>query len=858
MKLQFIDYGHNSDLPAHVREAIPDEHMQSIFRTVLNSHLRDGKSEMHAYLKSYRALQDMGFERTDGKWGVKKDSPTVSDVHIDVPLGSKKKKPEEKDDPGTVDLREADEEKVKKIIREESGKWHVYSEDGSKHLGGPYETKAEAVERLRQVEGHKSKVAKRISGSSDISLNSKGKALADKLGQRLRDKGGLDILYSSPLPRATETADAIANASNKELKRADPVAALQPWHLGDIEGQEPAEVKDLLKHYIEHPDEVPPGKGADGEKAESFNAAKKRQLDFLSGVYKDFDNDPTMKLGVVMHSRGMQLLQSWVDAGCPEDYDLDFEDLLQPDDPDHADALRWYKEKIKEVDLDSDDPLKPGVYPILHSLTDDDGDSGNPDLEKQEPVKTTKYLPPVEVFKAAKSAYDQGTAVLDITSALAEGQGLGEAEIRKIAEHFADSSAATEPELTHDAWGGKYAQKWAQRVIRKLEKGEQNDVGNSDLHSGVPPAGGPGVLGSQPVADTGTNPQSGVRGSGGSSDSADCVLPAAAGGGLAAQVEKQNGDGVMLAFWPPEDVAQKLAAADGEPANELHVTLAYFGKLGDIGTEALPALEQAVRYFASTHAPVQATLGGLGRFPATPQSDARDVVYLGVHADGIQKFRQDLVDCCATAGLAPKNDFGYNPHMTLVYVNPHAPHLLKTPESLPVTFDKVTLSIGSAKQEFPLTGQPIETTKRDFEIEGTIIKVDVAKHLVFGWFSIVEVDGRQVADTQDDIIQEATLEDTAYDFVLNARVGGEMHQHNGNDEVRGVGRLVESVVFTKEKQQAMLLSLREQGIQADLDLHCVAWWGGMKVEEASTWENVTTGKLLAWSIGGRGKRAAIS
>ena len=30
--------------------------------------------------------------------------------------------------------------------------WHVLSKDGSKHLGGPYKTKGEAVERLRQVE----------------------------------------------------------------------------------------------------------------------------------------------------------------------------------------------------------------------------------------------------------------------------------------------------------------------------------------------------------------------------------------------------------------------------------------------------------------------------------------------------------------------------------------------------------------------------------------------------------------------------------------------------------------------------------------------------------------------------------
>lgn len=50
------------------------------------------------------------------------------------------------------------------MIREEDGKYHVYSEDGEKHLGGPYATKDEALQRLRQVEyfkGHSKKSGKK-------------------------------------------------------------------------------------------------------------------------------------------------------------------------------------------------------------------------------------------------------------------------------------------------------------------------------------------------------------------------------------------------------------------------------------------------------------------------------------------------------------------------------------------------------------------------------------------------------------------------------------------------------------------------------------------------------------------------
>jgi hypothetical protein len=41
------------------------------------------------------------------------------------------------------------------MIVKEAGKYHVKSEDGKKHLGGPYETKEEAMKRLRQIEWFK-------------------------------------------------------------------------------------------------------------------------------------------------------------------------------------------------------------------------------------------------------------------------------------------------------------------------------------------------------------------------------------------------------------------------------------------------------------------------------------------------------------------------------------------------------------------------------------------------------------------------------------------------------------------------------------------------------------------------------
>ncbi len=45
----------------------------------------------------------------------------------------------------------------KRIIRKEKDGYHVYSEDGKKHLGGPYKTEEEAKKRLGQIDYFKAK-----------------------------------------------------------------------------------------------------------------------------------------------------------------------------------------------------------------------------------------------------------------------------------------------------------------------------------------------------------------------------------------------------------------------------------------------------------------------------------------------------------------------------------------------------------------------------------------------------------------------------------------------------------------------------------------------------------------------------
>lgn len=316
-------------------------------------------------------------------------------------------------------------------------------------------------------------------------------------------------------------------------------------------------------------------------------------------------------------------------------------------------------------------------------------------------------------------------------------------------------------------------------------------------------------------------------------------------------IQKQ-GNGVLLSFWIPEGVATKIAVPGGEPSDQLHITLAYFGGIDEVPPTTLSIMEAAVKEFCALCPPIEVSLGSIGSFPATAYSDGLDISYLAVRSEDLLKLREDLVALTESLGATPRKNFEYTPHVTLALVPPGNDLTTPDPGEIQLHFDEVSLSVGGERKTFKLEGKP------DFLLEGpgTIIKFDSVKRLVFGWFSIITIDGRPIEDTQGDVIEVDTLETAGYDFVLYARTGGEMHERE-DGKPKGVGRLVESVIFTPQKQEAMVRSLLDQGIEAVMDLRCTSWWGGFYVDDDDTWQKIVSGELRAFSIGGRGKREKI-
>lgn len=124
----------------------------------------------------------------------------------------------------------------------------------------------------------------------------------------------------------------------------------------------------------------------------------------------------------------------------------------------------------------------------------------------------------------------------------------------------------------------------------------------------------------------------------------------------------------MVAFYPPADVARRIAIPGRETPEELHVTLVYTGRLD--GRFTLDALKGVVTGVAATVSPFEARLSGSGVFN---QPDGTRVLWASIDAPGLAEFRSVLYAALCAAGIEPPSVHGYTPHMTLAYLQPGEP-----------------------------------------------------------------------------------------------------------------------------------------------------------------------------------------
>jgi alpha-ribazole phosphatase len=102
---------------------------------------------------------------------------------------------------------------------------------------------------------------RRYQGMTDAPLNETGRVQAERLADRLTGER-LDVIYSSPLMRSTQTAELISKINDLQIKKDE---RLREISFGEWEGMSYDEIQaqypDLLEKWINDPAHVPPPNG---------------------------------------------------------------------------------------------------------------------------------------------------------------------------------------------------------------------------------------------------------------------------------------------------------------------------------------------------------------------------------------------------------------------------------------------------------------------------------------------------------------------------------------------------------------------------------------------------------------------
>lgn len=179
--------------------------------------------------------------------------------------------------------------------------------------------------------------------------------------------------------------------------------------------------------------------------------------------------------------------------------------------------------------------------------------------------------------------------------------------------------------------------------------------------------------------------------------------------------------GGMIALVPSD--WRPLAITDGEPGEELHLTLLYLGD--DVSTWA-PEQRDAAREIASGMAdlqnPLQARLFGHARFnpDGGPDGDREPcLVYLVGDAPGLVELRRFALDRLRQEigeAMVPEQHEPFVPHITAAYGRNPEYGLFTTG---PVVFDRVRLALGGEVTDYPMgDAQVAGDTGEEAEVDG--------------------------------------------------------------------------------------------------------------------------------------------
>lgn len=124
--------------------------------------------------------------------------------------------------------------------------------------------------------------------------------------------------------------------------------------------------------------------------------------------------------------------------------------------------------------------------------------------------------------------------------------------------------------------------------------------------------------------------------------------------------------------------------------------------------------------------------------------------------------------------------------------------------------------------------------------KGELSSVSKKHKVAYGWSYVSKKGDKTVKDHSGQVWSIDQVEKTAHQFVIDCRVGGESHIFKGGAE------LVESMVFTREVQDALGIDIQKDGESVE------GWFVGFRITDDDLLEKVQKGELTMFSIGGTG------
>lgn len=154
-------------------------------------------------------------------------------------------------------------------------------------------------------------------------------------------------------------------------------------------------------------------------------------------------------------------------------------------------------------------------------------------------------------------------------------------------------------------------------------------------------------------------------------------------------------EGAMVALKIPPEVANQLEIPGGEPADDMHITLAYFkDKAADRNDWG--SLHDMLGNIAAQHLPLSGAIGGQGKFV---HDEGKHPHWASVDIPGLEDLHHHLVGKLEQAGFPVSHDHGFTPHVTLKYADPEEdiPQVVKG--QIPLEFNHVTLHTGGDQKD---------------------------------------------------------------------------------------------------------------------------------------------------------------